>query len=146
MFLLQIIFSAFLALQSTQVFSATPKCEVSAGKKFCSQVNFVKGISRKRDSKFNISFFDKKGRKLKLDALPQVKLWMKMKGGHEHGSETEKIKKLKQGYLVENVWFLMLGRWELRMEIMLRGQKFTDTVSLCVKKQEKLSHIGECSS
>jgi hypothetical protein len=50
-------------------------------------------------------------------------LWMKMGNGHEHGSDEVKIKKNKDHYLIKNVWFVMIGQWELFVVLKKDGKE-----------------------
>ena len=93
----------------------------------CASVEFIKTPNRKYSSDFKLKFFDKKNKKPQLlDNLVDAYLWMKMKGGHEHGTDKVKIKKLKDHYLVTNVWFVMLGNWQLHVKVVDKDEKVLD--------------------
>jgi hypothetical protein len=59
----------------------------------------------------------------------KVVLWMDMPGGHSHGSAPTQIQRLlvngtpePGGYLVRNMFFIMPGSWELRLNLRRKGQ------------------------
>ncbi len=127
------------------VASIDSSCQVALGKSICANINFLEPISRKNDAKFEISFVEKSSGKLvQLDKAPQIKLWMVMENGHGHGSAEVKVKQLDKKYLVENVWFLMLGQWSLKISGEYKGSSFSGEPWLCVRKEVKNSALGKC--
>ncbi len=89
------------------------KCDFDF-EKYCASVEFDKKPSRSYSSDFKLTFTDKKTKKV---VIPSEKvsayLWMKMDGGHEHGSDKVEIEKKKDHFKVKNVWFVMVGNWKL---------------------------------
>ncbi len=105
-------------------------------KKYCAKLEFLKKPSRSYSSDFKIYFTDLKSSK---KAMPTQKvftyLWMKMKNGHEHGSDKVKITRKKDHFLVENVWFVMIGNWQLHLLLKKDGK--------VIDKQMKIIEIGK---
>lgn len=98
----------------------------------CADVEFKQKPNRKKSSDFTLTFLDAASKKPKaIDQQVHVYLWMKMKNGHEHGSEEVKIQKVGEGkYLITNVWFLMLGKWQLRAELKDKAGNVVDKASM----------------
>lgn len=97
-------------------------------KKYCARVDFTKNPSRSYSSDFKIFFTDIKTKKSTMpseEVYPY--LWMKMGNGHEHGSEKVEIVKAKDHYLIKNVWFVMIGAWELYIALK-KGDKEIEKV------------------
>lgn len=95
---------------------------------------------RKNSSDFKLTFTDLKSKNKKLlDQKLDVYLWMKMKNGHEHGSEKVKIAKKEDYYLISNVWFLMLGQWELHVKVLEEDEKVVDQsmMKVNIERQNK---------
>ena len=110
------------------------RCDFSF-KKYCARVVFKKKASRSYSSDFKIYFTDIKTKKAVMpseEVYPY--LWMKMGNGHEHGSDEVKITKNKDHYLIKNVWFVMIGSWELFIVLKKDGKE--------VEKQVKKILIG----
>ncbi len=120
-------------------------CHNIKNKNFCVKIKFLQGISRKSDAKFELKLFDKNNRVVKLSSPPKIKLWMIMKNGHEHGSEELSIKLKNSDVLVENVWFLMRGEWQIKLNFD-KGPIFSDIVPVCIGKNPKQSYLGRCLS
>lgn len=111
---------------------------------FCLTVNFEDKISRKKSSDFTLSVL-KRGEVVKLTEAPQMKLWMRMNNGHEHGSEKLEIKLQDNGDIkVSNVWFLMRGEWQIMGSLMLESKKKDFSVPVCVGKTPSDSQVGSC--
>ncbi|MAZ49601.1 MAG: hypothetical protein CME65_13655 [Halobacteriovoraceae bacterium] len=110
----------------------------------CLKVNFISEISRKKSADFRVRVT--KGEKnLELEETPKMKLWMKMKNGHEHGSEPLKITKKTKGiFLVSNVWLLMQGQWEIQGSFVYKGENKKFEVPVCVGRLPKDSYLGAC--
>lgn len=124
-----------------------PMCDIAFKKiSLCANIQFVDGISRKSDAKFTVNYTSlKNGKPVSLDSEPQVKLWMVMKNGHEHGSEPLKITKKKEGvYLHENAWFLMLGEWKVFITAKNNGISEKSFFDVCVKRKKSQSYLGSC--
>jgi hypothetical protein len=123
------------------------KCELTVdGLNLCMVPKFVDGVSRKSDSKFTLLFKDLKTQNVvELDKQPVPKLWMVMKNGHEHGSEVVTVKRTKKGiYLIENVWFLMQGEWNVFVDITLNKVIKKSAFKVCVKRKKHESYLGKC--
>jgi hypothetical protein len=136
---------ALLFWSVNSISSVDSKCQIALGESVCANINFLEPISRKSDAKFEISFVEKKsGKIVQLDQIPEIKLWMVMDNGHGHGSAEVKIKQLDKKYLVENVWFLMLGQWSLKISGKYQGKSFNGEPWLCVRKEVKNSALGKC--
>lgn len=127
-------------------------CEFNIANDICANIHFKNGISRKIDSVFEI-YFEKKTdkgmiKKFELQKLPNLKLWMVMKSGHGHGSEPLSISILKEDhldrYLVTNVWFMMLGQWDLEVELLVEGSVVKGKIPICVQRDIKKSKAGLC--
>lgn len=92
-------------------------------KDYCATIKFSKKPSRSYSSDFKLYFTDKKTDKF---VIPKEKvmsyLWMKMKNGHEHGSSPVKITQEKDHLSVKDVWFVMIGNWELFVQLKLNGK------------------------
>ena len=96
---------------------ALEKCDYSF-KKYCAKLDFSKKPSRSYSSYFKLFFIDKKTKnKVIPSESVSAYLWMKMDSGHEHGSDKVKISKMKDHYLIKNVWFVMIGSWQLFVEL-----------------------------
>ncbi len=139
-FLISIILFA-----STQLFSASHEgCNIQfKDSTICAEVNFTSPIGRKDDATFKLTFYEGKN-KIILKTKPNVYLWMIMKNGHEHGSEklTQKIE--GSDYLFSNVWFMMLGQWQLHVKFKHKGKDLSGLLPICVKKSSKNSYHGLC--
>jgi hypothetical protein len=145
---LRIIFLSVL-LMTSSVWSNSPissSCQFELSHNVCSIINFKGPIGRKADAKFGLEFVTKDGSKIKsLDQDPEVVLWMVMKNGHEHGSDKVKIEKAKTGgYAISNVWFLMLGEWQIKLKGKHQGKEFSGSVPVCLRKNIAESAIGKC--
>jgi hypothetical protein len=129
-------------------FAAKEKsCDIKIKKlNLCMTAKFVDGISRKADSKFNLSFKNlKTNTQVKLTKAPQPKLWMVMKNGHEHGSEVVTAKINTDGsYLIENVWFLMQGEWKVFVDVTQAKLTEKTMFNVCVKRKKSESYPGKC--
>lgn len=110
----------------------------------CLKISFISEISRKKSADFKVSVT--KGEKsLDLKDKPKMKLWMKMKNGHEHGSEPLTIKKQSKGvFLVSNVWLLMQGQWEIQGSFVHKGEDKKFKIPVCVGRLPEDSFLGEC--
>jgi hypothetical protein len=95
--------------------NANSGCQLSLSNDVCANIKFKNSISRKTDAEFEIHFTNPAGQVLSLDKNPQIKLWMIMKGGHGHGSDEVKINKSGKKFNISNVWFLMLGKWKIKI-------------------------------
>ena len=111
----------------------------------CVEIVFDGPISRKNDSSFLLNFKDHNNKHMVLEQLPNLKLWMVMSNGHEHGSEPVKITKKAAGFQVTNVWFLMRGRWLVKLDFKYKGNKRQMEIPICVGQTSQTSHVGECS-
>ncbi len=134
-----------IVVLSSQVM-ANEKCNFDLTKTLCGKVEFVSGISRKKDSSFKLYIYlkDKMTKGIFLKVNPDIKLWMVMKGGHGHGSEPVQLSKVKDYYLVKNVWFLMQGQWDLKISYK-HGQKMIEKIlHVCVGRTSELSQFGSC--
>lgn len=121
------------------------KCQAKLSKNLCAKVEFDAPISRRTDAKFKIGFYDLKGNAIPQNVSPMIKLWMVMKNGHEHGSDEVEIKRVsKHEFAVSNVWFMMLGKWKLIVEVSNKGQKSSADIPVCVRKDASKSAIGNC--
>jgi hypothetical protein len=123
-------------MSSKDVVSKTgSRCDYTF-KKYCAKVIFEKKPSRSYSSDFKIYFTDVKTKK---EVMPSedvyVYLWMKMGNGHEHGSDEVKMTKHKDHYLIKNVWFVMIGSWELYLVLKKDGKE--------VEKEVKKILIGQ---
>jgi hypothetical protein len=120
-------------------------CQFLLNENLCAKVQFKNGISRKVDSKFEINFLDLNGKEIVLVKPPEIKLWMVMKSGHGHGSEKLKITKGNNNYLVENAWFLMVGEWQIKLELEYKGVKLQEEIPVCVRRKAEDSKVGTCA-
>lgn len=143
---LLILIMAFFATSLTNIVHAkSKKCEYAVGELYCAHISFTGKISRKQDSSFLLKITDRQGKITPLDRPPKVWLWMVMKSGHGHGSDDVKISPHKtSGYLIENVWLLMMGTWQIKGEIAVAGKKYSFYVPVCVGKSAKDGHLGKC--
>lgn len=104
-------------------------------------------ITRKDASTFKLELFDSTKSKrtpIKLEKMPKLHLWMVMKGGHGHGSETLKLKIDKNSYIVSNAWFLMMGEWQLKAELVHGKNTEKGIFPICVERKPSDSHVGKC--
>ena len=123
---------------------ANKPCKFKLEENLCAKVQFKNGVSRKIDSKFELEFVDLSGKHIGLVKKPEVKLWMVMKSGHGHGSEKLNITKDNNKYLVSNVWFLMVGEWQIKLELEYKGSKVLAEIPVCVGRKAEDSKIGTC--
>jgi len=125
---------------------ALDNCRFPTGKYLCTELNFNNEITRNKDAAFQLAFFSKKlpQKKVLLEQKPKIYLWMVMKNGHAHGSESLQITLRKNSYQVTNVWFLMLGKWDIHIEGSYQGEKFKLAIPVCIKKMSHQSAIGKC--
>ncbi|MAX66344.1 MAG: hypothetical protein QF441_05720 [Bacteriovoracaceae bacterium] len=135
---------SFLVLSHEALADKKDFCQVKLSSEYCAMVKFDAPIGRKEDARFKFAVIDMKGHQIKLSKKPKLKLWMIMDNGHGHGSDKLKIQAKKNHYLVSNVWFLMLGQWQLKIEVKLKGKTFKKDLDICVMKPAKLSKIGKC--
>ena len=76
------------ALNSSTLWAAK-ECHIKYANNLCAEISFVSGISRKEDSKFKVVFHKMDTAKVNFNITKfDLKLWMVMKSGHEHGSES----------------------------------------------------------
>lgn len=138
------VFFVFLPLNfsyaNTMISSS---CQFEISKDLCVNFDFKNGISRKTDSEFEIQITDKKGQNKKVEEL-NIVLWMIMKNGHEHGSDTVKIKENGKKFSVSNVWFLMVGEWLLKIDFKHQGKPYKTNIPVCVSKNKAVSNVGKC--
>lgn len=93
-------------------------------KNYCAKLKFAKKPSRSYSSDFKIYFKDlKTGKPIMPKESVYPYLWMKMKNGHEHGSAKVEIKRMKDHFDVKNVWFVMIGKWELFLTLKVDGKE-----------------------
>jgi hypothetical protein len=122
----------FVALCASTTIFATEKCDFDF-KKYCATVEFSKKPSRSYSSDFKLIFKDKKTKKV---VIPSEKissyLWMKMDGGHEHGSDKVEISKMKDHFKITNVWFVMVGNWKLFVSLSVKDAEL-EKKSMIVK-------------
>lgn len=125
----------FLTLSISFSAFAKDKCDFDF-KKYCAKIDFIKKPSRSYSSDFKLTFVDKKTKK---KVIPKEKvmsyLWMKMDNGHEHGSAPVKITQEKDHFLISDVWFVMIGKWELFVQLKDSGK--------VVEKKFKNIQIGK---
>lgn len=141
---MKVILITLLFYSANSLSKSKPMCDFFLKKtKTCVNVNFLDGISRKSDSKFELEFLSD-SKPIKLDQLPKSKLWMVMKNGHEHGSEEVSIKINGTKYLNENVWFLMMGEWKVIVDTKYQGKNEQFTFPVCVKRKKDKSYVGKC--
>jgi hypothetical protein len=94
------------------------ECDFFVGQ-YCATVKFISGPNRSESSDFELRFYRDytTGRR---QVFPRqelfIYLWMKMANGHEHGSDKVKIINKKTYFLVQNVWFLMKGPWQVHVQ------------------------------
>lgn len=132
---------SFTAVSST----ASKKCELKFQQaQTCVSIEFLKPPGRKGDAKFKLNFTDLSGKVKSLKAPPKVHLWMIMKNGHEHGAEKLKIEKKGKYYLLSNVWFLMLGQWQVHVSFSNNGKLEKGHIPVCIKRKSAESYIGLC--
>lgn len=124
--------------------SSNTGCQFVVEKGICANLNFTDGISRKNDSSFSIEFLGPDKKALTLKKTPEIKLWMVMKSGHGHGSEKLEIQKIDQKYMVKNVWFLMMGEWQIKTKFIYGDRVVLATIPVCVGRNSKLSKLGKC--
>lgn len=128
-----ILFSLALILS----ISTSTACELEIKPGVCVELSFKNKPSRKASSDFTIKFIDKKTKAL---VMPKeevfVYLWMKMPSGHEHGSDPVKLEKKNNIYEASNVWFLMLGNWQVHVQLREGGVVKHKTVKvICVARE-----------
>jgi hypothetical protein len=99
-------------------FAKTEKCPYELGD-LCAKTEYINTPTQSKSSDFKLFFYNKGSYKVPVmpTLKPHVYLWMKMKNGHEHGSDAVKIEQKKDHYLITNVWFLMKGEWELHIQL-----------------------------
>ena len=121
-------------------------CEFPIGQNICAVIKFKNGVSRKNDSPFEIKFETKDKKLIKIEKRPEMKLWMVMKSGHGHGSDELEIIPQKNGasYFVKNVWFMMLGQWQLKINLFHEGKSYNTELPICVYKLSDKSGPGNC--
>lgn len=137
------LFLVLISFLSISVLASEDKCDGFKAKSFCYKIDFKNGIDRSNDSEFSAKIFgDIKTENFKLE---KVYLWMKMTNGNEHGSDPITYK-LKENLTVEakNVWFMMMGDWELIFEGKNNGKAFKDIIPVCVARQKADGHLGKC--
>lgn len=87
----------------------------------CVKIKFVEGPKAKVDSKFILKFESESTPIVKIENL-QVILWMLMGNGHGHGSAPTQISAIGENeYLIENVWFVMKGKWDIKINFKSDG-------------------------
>ncbi len=123
--------------------SYAKKCEGYLVDQICFDIKFEK-LNRKEDSKFSLKISENDSGKVQAVDDLKVKLWMVMKNGHEHGSDPVKIENKNQVYQVSNVWFLMLGQWQLKISGKMGKKSFDVSVPVCVSKNPEINGVGEC--
>jgi len=111
-----IILTLMLSVSFLLTDKAYAKCQFEF-KDICAEVKFKKKPSRSYSSDFTLHFYDKKTKKLKMPNFDvHSYIWMNM-GDHSHGSSEVLIEKKKDYYLIKNVWFVMVGSWELHVSL-----------------------------
>ena len=141
------LFYGVLIFSTAHTYAKEQTCQLKLAKEdLCVEVEFLKPVTRKEDAKFFLRFRDKAGKKIKPKFDIDVYLWMRMKNGHEHGSEKVKIQQQKDHYLISNVWFLMLGNWSLNIRLLEANKKVKDQgkIDFCLEKDPQKSHFGQC--
>lgn len=139
------LLTILLALSEVSYAKASKRCDHKFTKELCANIDFKAPISRKNDAKFILSFVDESGKTFTKPITPNIKLWMVMKNGHEHGSDKVNIKQLGPNkFLVSNVWFLMLGQWSLKININYDGQSKEADIPVCLRKDVAQSKLGVC--
>lgn len=104
-------------------------------------------ISRKEAAKLKLEFYDSKSKNrtaVKLDAIPDVSLWMEMESGKGHGSEKLKIVQEGSSYIISNAWFMMMGDWQLKTKLSFNGKTELISFPICIGKKPVNSHVGAC--
>ena len=142
---MKLIYVTLLTMFSTQVMPST-NCAYKIGKDLCADVKFLGEISRKSDSKFDLVITDKKGKAISLEKAPKIHLWMVMEGGHGHGSDPLKITAKDGKYSIENVWFLMRGNWDIKIEFNYLKKKYNASIPVCIKRKAADSRLGNCKN
>jgi hypothetical protein len=85
----------------------------------CAQLLYKTDINSKDEGKFQVLVQGFDGAPLQNF---KVDLWMQM-GHHGHGSSPVDIVENANGvYLVTNAWFVMAGKWNVRIDFNLNGQ------------------------
>ncbi len=99
--LLLLSLNAFATDKMTECYTSTS----------CAHITFNEVVKTKMDAKFKLNFDQ-----ANIDNV-KVILWMTMPNGHGHGSAPTKLKKISENeYLVENVWFVMKGHWDIKVQ------------------------------
>lgn len=138
-----IMFKAILILSILVFFNSTNATECNIqfeDKTLCANLTFKQPPSRKESSDFVLEFFDLKTKKsFKPKGEVFAYLWMQMKNGHEHGSEPIKIVEADGKFQASNVWFLMLGTWQLKIQLRKEGKVINKGELLVEIKREAQS-------
>lgn len=136
MWILTFFLSFFIAGTS---FAKT--CDIEFKKlEICGEIQFVKDVSRTSSSDFILKL-TKKDKLYWPEEKLNIFLHMKMENGHEHGSSDVLVVKREKDFLIQDVWFLMNGLWQIHFE-MRQDEKVLDKSIFMVCVGEKCG--GEC--
>ncbi len=106
-------------------------------------LDFIQGVSVGSNSSFYLKFWDayqeKKEDYLLLQDKLCVFLWMKMPSGAEHGSSPVILKKERDSYLVDDVYFIMPGEWQVHIRTILDTTSCTKNSPYLKEKIVKVS-------
>lgn len=63
-----------------------------------------------------------------------VDLWMNMEGSMGHGSAPVAIKKVSDNHFqISNAWFVMMGVWQVRINLMVNQQSYLISIPVTIK-------------
>lgn len=117
--------------RKTKVITTTnnPRCPFSMpqvdGVDLCAKIFWRVGPAlQPTDSQFDLKFWEKdvgtaeEGPYVNPGHTVYIYNWMKMPGGHEHGTSPFDIEETSEGvYRVTRVYFSMLGKWEMHLQL-----------------------------
>ena len=88
-------------------------CDIKISETRCAAIEFLVKPNTKTSSDFKVRFFDSQTKKVLPPMTKDLYLWMKMDNGHEHGSKPVKIISQADHLMVTNVFFVMVGKWQI---------------------------------
>ena len=120
----------FMALAYSLNLWAAPIKETTCNNQgACVEIESVTDLVVKKESSFTVTLLDN------VESVDDLKiyLWMIMPNGHEHGTAPLKITSLGGNkYLCEKAFFVMKGKWQIKVEYKVNGQdqKFVHSLVL----------------
>lgn len=124
-----ILFLTQVGFAQTKV-SSEEVCAVSEVE-VCAHLHFLSTPNSLSESSFLLHL--KVPKDQTIETL-NVDLWMNMEGSVGHGSAPVAIRKVSDNHFqISNAWFVMMGVWQVRINLMVNQKSFLISIPVTIK-------------